>query len=223
MSAFVVVGAVVLSVAFWVVRLALGDARQPDRFRSEQGEAPAYSIASRDGRTIARFAPRFDLELSPRSLWQAHTPRRIAEALSGVLGGKPSTRELLAALLPDADAQGRVRVDEWRLTLRQAQRIQDWITGGAGSGRGPLEGMALERAGEREFRLVWQPEVLLGEEQRKRHGVGPAWRWARRIADGLYACRAEIPLETPLDQVLVSEDALRRAREETWKALLPTA
>src|SRR5262245_63797761 len=120
MSAFVVVGAVVLSVAVWVVRLAAGDARQPDRFRSESGEAPAYSIVAQNGQPIARFAPRFDLELSPRSLWQAHTPRRIAAALSAVLGGVPGERELLAALLPDADAQGRVRADGWKLTLRQA-------------------------------------------------------------------------------------------------------
>jgi len=223
MSAFVVVGAVVLSVAVWVVRLAFGDARQPDRFRSESGEAPAYSIAARTGETIARFAPRFDLELSPRSLWQAHTPRRMAAALSGALGGKPDERELLAALLPDADADGRVRADGWKLTLRQAQRVQEWIEDGAGSARAPLEGIALERTGERTFRIVWQPEVLLGEEQRKRQGVTQAWRWARRIADGLVACRADLPLGTPLDQILVSENELRRAREETWKVLLPTA
>jgi cell division protein FtsI/penicillin-binding protein 2 len=223
MSAFVVVSGVVLGVALWVARIASGDAQQPDRERSEMGEAPAYSIASRDGQTIARFAPRFDLELSPRSLWQAHTPRRMAEALARALDGKPSASELLAAMLPDADENGSVRVGEWNLSLRQSQRIQDWIADGAGSGKGPLEGLALVRAGERVFQLVWQPEVLLGEEQRKHHGVSQAWRWARRIADGLYACRNEIPLDLPLDQALGSESAARRAREEIWKALLPTA
>ncbi len=223
MSAFVVVGAVVLAVALWVARIATGDAQQPNRVRSEMGEAPAYSIASGDGQTIARFAPRFDLELSPRSLWQAHTPRRMAEALALVLGGKPSARELLAALLPDADASGRVHVDDWQLTLRQSQRIQDWIADGAGSGKGSLEGLALARAGERAFQLVWQPEILLSEEQRRRHGVSQAWRWARRLADGLYSCRHDIPLDIPLDQALGSEAAAGRARDEIWKALLPTA
>src|SRR5262249_21254737 len=100
MSAFVVVGSVVVAVAVWVRRLACLDSSQPERVRSELGEPPAYSIAARGGETLARFVPRFDLELSPRSLWQAHTPRRLAEALARVLGGKPSADELLAALLP---------------------------------------------------------------------------------------------------------------------------
>jgi len=161
MSAFVVVGAVVMAVAVWVARLAAGDAVQPDRARHEESEPPAYSIVSRDGDPIARFVPRFDLELSPRSLWQAHTPRRMAEALAGVLGGEPSARELLAAMLPDADEEGRIRVSAWELTLRQAQRVADWIATGAGTERGPLEGIHLDPLGPQRFQLVWEPEVLL--------------------------------------------------------------
>ena len=219
MSAFVVVGAVVAAVAVWVVRLAFLDAVQPERTRSELAQPPAYSIAARDGETLARFVPRFDLELSPRSLWQAHTPHRIAEALSKVLGGRPGPRELLAAMLPDADASGWVRVDDWKLTLRQSQRIHDWIADGAGTGLGPLEGVRIEREQDGSFRLAWQPEVLLGEEQRKHHGVSQAWRWGRRIADGLHFARHEVPL----DPTIVTEGEARRAREAVWKALLPTA
>ena len=219
MSAFVVVGAVVLAVALWVGRLAAGVGAQPNRERFEQGEVPAYSIADHEGRPIARFVPRFDLELSPRSLWQAHTPRRMAEAVSAALGGEPAPAELLAAMLPDADAAGRVRVDEWRLSLRQAQRITDWIAEGAGTGLGRLEGIGLERVADRTFRLEWEPEILLSAEQRKSHGVSQAWRWARRLADGLHACLYEIPL----DPTLVSENEARRAREAIWKALLPSA
>lgn len=219
MSAFVVVGAVMLSVAVWVVRLATDDAQQPERVRAETAAPPAYSIVAGDGQPIARFVPRFDLELSPRSLWQAHTPRRMAEALARVLGGQPSASELLAAMLPDADAAGVVRVQEWKLSLRQAQRITDWIADGAGTGLGRLAGAWIERGGERTFRFAWQPELLLSTAERQRHGVSQAWRWARRIADGLHACLHEIPL----DPTLVTENEARRAREAIWKALVPTA
>lgn len=218
MSAFVVVGAVVLTVALWVVRLACLDSAQPERIRHELAQPPAYSIVAREGETLARFVPRFDLELSPRSLWQAHTPRRIAAALAQVLGGEPSARELLAALLPDADAAGWIRVGAWKLTPRQAQRVHDWIASGAGTERGPLRGVRVERAGGA-FQLAWQPEVLLSEEERKAHGVSQAWRWGRRIADGLHFVRHDVPL----DPALVSENEARQAREAVWKALLPTA
>ncbi|MSR62562.1 MAG: hypothetical protein EXS08_08980 [Planctomycetes bacterium] len=218
MSAFVVVGAVVLAVAVWVVRLACGDAEQPLRVRAERGELPAYSIAAQDGQAIARFVPRFDLELSPRSLWQAHTPRRIAEALARVLGGTSSADQLLHALLPDMDAAGEIRVEAWKLSPLQTQRLHDWIDSGAGTERGPLGGLRLE-PGQAGYRLVWQPEVLLGEEQRHAHGVTQAWRWARRIADGLYACCSG----GPLDSALVPEGQARTHRDEVWRALLPTA
>ena len=223
MSAFVVVGAVVLSVAVWVVRLSCNDAPQPDRVRFEEGELPAYSIAARDGEAIASFVPRFDLELSPRSLWQAHTPLVLANALSEILAGDPaaarSVPELLAELLPDADAAGVIRVEAWKLTPRQAQRIEDWIQDGAGTGLGRLEGIRLDRCADGTCRIAWEPVVLLSEEQRKSHRVSQAWRWARRIADGLDACRSAVPV----DVSQLPESTARRRREEVWKALVPTA
>lgn len=219
MSAFVVVGVVVIAVALWVVRLVAGEASQPERLRGERGQPPAYSIVARGGEEIARFAPRFDLELSPRSLWQAHTPRRMAEAIGGVLGGRPSADLLLAAMLPDADAGGWIRVEDWPLTLRQSQRLHEWIEDGAGSGGGRLEGIRLVRASEREFLLEWRPETLLGEDVRRAHGVTQAWRWARRIADGVYTALHEIPIGS----MLVPEGESARARDQVWKALLPTA
>jgi hypothetical protein len=218
MSAFVVVGSVVIAVAGWVVRLANDDARQPARIRTDACDPPAYSIAARGGEPIARFVPRFDLELSPRSLWQAHTPRRIAESLSAALGGTPPADELLRAMLPDADEHGTIRVTDWTLSNLQAQRVSDWIADGAGTGRGPLSGITFERHGDG-WQLAWQPEVLLGEDERRAHGVPQAWRWARRIADGLHACRSGLPL----DPVLAGESEARRARDAIWKLLLPSA
>src|SRR5262249_19425082 len=57
------------------------------------------------------------------------------------------------------------------------------------------------------------------EEQRQAHGVPAAWRWARRIADGLDACRNA----TPLEPRIYAETEARAHRDEVWKALLPTA
>jgi cell division protein FtsI/penicillin-binding protein 2 len=215
MSAFVVVGAVMLAVAGWTARLARAGAQQPDRLRQEEGPPPAYSIADREGREIARFVPRFDLELSPRSLWQAHTPLRIAGGLSAALGGSPTPEELLALLLPDA-RDGVIEVEAWELSLRQAQLVHDWIAEGAGSGAGALQGLWLERRGDH-FRVLWRPEVLLSEAERRRHGTSGAWRWARRLADGLDRCLAERPAEP------VSDTQARERREAVWRALLPTA
>lgn len=217
MSAFVVVAAVVLAVAGWTARLALGGAAQPRRVRQEQGILPSYSIEDRSGRVLARFVPRFDLEVSPRSLWQAHTPRRIAEAVSVALGGHPSQQECLAALLPDAE-EGVIEVEELDLAPGSAQRIHDWIEDGAGSGTGRLEGIWIEGQGER-LRLLWRPEVLLSEEVRRRHGTSQAWRWARRLADGLDSCLRGPPLEPRL----LPEPEARSRRDAIWKALLPTA
>jgi len=226
MSAFVVVGGVVLSVALWVVRLVHGGADQPDRVHEENGALPAYAIAARDGQTIARFVPRFDLELSPRSLWQAHTPRRIAAGLASVLAASspagdaavPGVDELLTLLLPDAH-DGRIDVEAWALTARQAQRIHQWIEDGAGTSTGRLSGIQVGRAADKSLRLSWWPEVLLSEEERRAHGVSQAWRWGRRLADGLDACLADQPLEPQL----LSEREAGRRREQVWKALMPTA
>lgn len=219
MSAFVVVGSVVLSVAVWVARLATHDATQPDRIRSDEGERPAYAIASREGETIARFVPRFDLVLSPRSLWQAHTPQRMATALSSALAGTVSPEALLAGLLPDADARGEIHVEGWDFNRRQTQRLHEWIESGAGTELGALPGIRYEPTGAGAWRLVWTPTVLLSEEVRRAHGVPAAWRWARRLADGLDACRRD----EPLDMRMLSDAQARGVREAVWKALVPSA
>lgn len=223
MSAFVVVAGVVATVAVWVLRLAATDVEQPDRRRTQEAPPPAYSIADRGGNTIARFVPRFDLEVSPRSLWQAHTPQRIADALAEVLaqgspdGVAPDPGELLALLLPDA-AAGRVVVDEWNLTPLQGQRVHEWIQDGAGTGRGPLRGIALDVHPDR-IGLVWEPAVLLSEAERRSHGVSQAWRWARKLSEGLDLCLTG----EDVDLALMPEAERQRRRERVWRGLVPTA
>ncbi len=221
MSAFVVVAAVVLGVGGWTARLCRAGGEQPDRLRRERTAAPAYSIEDGAGRTIASFVPRFDLELSPRSLWQAHTPLRIAGRLSSALGGRPSPEELLERMLPDA-REGVIEVQGLDLSPRAAERVQSWIESGSPDrpdSRTALEGIWIEPAGPRTWRLHWRPAVLLSEEVRRRHGVSQPWRWARRIADGLAACLSEVPAE-PRG---LPEAEARLRRDAIWKALLPTA
>ena len=87
MSAFVVIGSVVLVVAGWVAWLSHEHASgRPALARETVGSPPSYAIVDSEQRVLANFVPRFDLELSPRSMWQAHTPSVITERISEVLG-----------------------------------------------------------------------------------------------------------------------------------------
>lgn len=192
MSAFVVIAAVVLVVAGRVALLsAERDAPQPDRVVRETGTAPAFEIEDATGRVIARCVPRFDLLMSPRSMWQAHTPERIAARLSEVLGGRPAPSELLAAMVPDA-VGGTIEVERWDLSVRQAYLLEEWIADGAGSGRGRLAGIFVERAssgGQRPpYRIYWKPAQLLSQQEREHHGYASAWAWARHLAAGIASC-----------------------------------
>ncbi len=219
MSAFVVIGAVVVLVAAWVLHFSAAAASQPERLRVERGELPAYAIEDARGRTVARFVPRFDLEMSPRSMWQAHTPRRMAERIAEIVGGEPSGSELLHRMLPDATPDGVITVDAWTLGARPAQRIAAWIASGAESGTGALEGIWLAPDGRGAVRLAWRPEVLLSPEMRERCGTRSAARWARRIAEGLDRALTE-PAEGAAP---VASAGSRARRDQVWKALLPAA
>jgi cell division protein FtsI/penicillin-binding protein 2 len=224
MSAFVVVAGVVVCVAAWVLRLAAVEVPQPDRRQHLEVPPPEYSIADRTGRTIARFVPRFDLEVSPRSLWQAHTPERIAERLAGVLAQVPQGERtydpdtLLELLLPDAE-NGRIRVDAWSLTLPQYKRIHAWIESGAGTGRGPLRGVSIERRADDSLALVWEPAVLLSAAERTSHGVTLAWHWGRRIGETLDLCITGEDVDLGLEP----EKQRQERRRRVWRALIPTA
>ncbi len=229
MSAFVVVAGVVAAVAGRVTHLtAQRAADQPSRLRTELGADPAYAITDVHGRTLARFVPRFDLELSPRSMWQAHTPEVIAREVSAVLGGVPSAEELMQAFLPDARG-GVIEVDAWDLAPRQAHRLAEWIDHGLAlaarstrrSGSPPLQGIWLEEkvsGTSRVWRVAWKPTVLLSVEERTAHGARSAWSWARSIASGIDTCLRESVARVPPGS-RIEEERLR----SVWSALLPTA
>ncbi|MEW6072155.1 MAG: penicillin-binding transpeptidase domain-containing protein [Planctomycetota bacterium] len=222
-SAFVVVAIVILAVAGRVAHLAFArSAPPPDREVFEVGLVPAYEVADAGGRTLATFVPRFDLVMSPRSMWQAHTPVRMAQRISEVLGGEPTALELIDAMIPDATA-GVIEVKAWELTPRQAQRLGEWMESGAGSGTHPLAGiwirpLARHGQGAERFRLFWQPELLLSPEEREAHGYESAWSWSRHLAHGIERCRRRPGLGDPTS---AKEWDARRA--EVWAALIPRA
>lgn len=217
-SAFVVIGGVLGAVALWVLGLsARRHGREPDLVATDDKIPPAYSIGDSEGRVLAEFAPRFDLELSPRSMWQAHTPARMAEQISSVLGGEPPAAELLQRFLPDAK-RGVIEVDAWDLSLRQANNVLRWLEGESGAPR--IEGMWLSPLARSDatdrFRLYWRPVEVLSAEQRALQGVPSAAQWGRRLADGL-----ERALRRP-DEGEPRSAADRDARRSAvWSALVP--
>ena len=220
MSAFVVIGLVVITVATWIVFLSFDRAAsQPRRLRTDPGLSPAYSISDAQGRSLARFVPRFDLEMSPRSMWQAHTPALMAREISVALGGWRSPEELLERFFPDAN-EGVIEVRTWDLSVRQANQLAAWIEEGVG--QVPLEGIWIESRPHADgrssfFRLFWQPEVLLSKRVREEHGTTSPTKWTRRLADGVSAAlrEPEPPSRDP-------EERIRR-RDEVWSAMLPRA
>ncbi len=221
MSAFVVIASVVASVALWVgVLSATRVAAQPNRVVRELGEAPSYALEDTRGNRLASFVPRFDLEMSPRSMWQAHTPQRIASGLAQSLGGVLPADELLSRMLPDAK-DGVIRVEAWRLSVRQAHALNEWIECGAGSGSAVLEGLSVVRDGATktgvpQYRLAWEPARLLSKRVRAQHGFSSAWRWARHLADGI-----DLALRRPgLADLTTAEKDRRRA--DVWSALMPS-
>ena len=71
MSAFVVISAVILCVGAKVALIAGDGEERLARVVEERGERPAYSIFDAEGRPLAHFVQRCDLEMSPQSMWQA--------------------------------------------------------------------------------------------------------------------------------------------------------
>ncbi len=225
LGAFVVIAAVVLAVALRVVHLSsTRDAQQPDRLESAEQTSAPFALVDASGATIATDVPRFDLELSPRSMWQAHTPERMARRIATLLDHEPSAETLLASWFPDANAAGAIEVTAWDLSAVQAHRVLAWIeSGGAEQDPGaPLSGVEVRRVDSSgpspRFRLVWRPTQLLSAGEREQHDYTSAWRWGRHLASGL--ARA---LVDPVVYADLSTDEVEQARRDVWAALLPTA
>ncbi len=221
----VVLGAVVGRGAHIVLA---GGHRQPQRSTQETLPAPDFDVVDREQRTLALSVRQLDLVASPRALWQAHTPRRLARALAEALGEPWDEASMLAALLPDMGADGVVRVDPRAILLDEEarRRVELWARGRDERGvpvRRAIEGLFTEEIETGFWRLCWEPAVLLSEEQRRAHSGGETAMvpllWTRRIADELARCIAP---QTALDRH-ADPKALGRQRSAIWAALLPSA
>lgn len=219
MLAFLLVGLILLAVAArvtWVTHYR--HVPQPELDASSPGKLPVYTILDRDGRTIAHSVPRFDLEMSPRSMWQVHTPERIAKALNEALGGEPSVEQLLRSFFPSAQ-EGVIEARGLQLNARQAQRVAQWLAEDESEGRAAISGIWLkELVPGRRWTLEWRPLELLSEAQRELHGQSSAWRWGRKLATGLGTCMLEPGTEWP-----ASDEDSRELRDAIWSQLLPRA
>lgn len=226
-TAFTLVTAVLVGIVVRTVRLCLdGEGERRTALPTEELPPPEYDVLDRDGRVLAMSVRTIDLVVSPRAMWQAHTPRRIARKLSDALGGDPSPDELLARLLPDAE-EGVITVDPDALPrpldAPRARRVRDWLRGvdpRDGEVGTPLRGISLVRAGDGGLTLAWEPAVLLSAEERARH-VGtkcPPLTWSRRIADDLAAC---LYGEEAARTDRTDDARLTAQRRAIWRALMP--
>lgn len=212
MSAFVVIATVVATVAARVSVLSL-EGREPDSLVTvgETGCDLGYSIRDARGRTLATFVERFELHVSPRTMWQAHTPDYMASRIAEVIGA-PDPEPLLASLLPDA-VDGEIEVRAWELSGERAERVRAWI----GDRQVPGMRLVASDAHADHWRLRWTPEVTLAQATRRgRRGEPGPWRWTRRIADGLADCLWGELEESPQSVTLREE-----RRDVVWEALLP--
>jgi len=219
-AAFLMIAAVLVAVLVKAWSIAHEDEHlQPVRASEETLPRPDFDLADREGRTLALSVQRMDLCLSPNSMWQAHTPRRIAERILPFLESDLTVEDLLALLIPDAkDGVIEVVDEDWKLGFDEAERIQRWIRD-----QGLQEGFELRRLeGGPHWHLHWRPERVLAEETRPRRGGGdePIFplSWSRRLADGLTEARwPELAPET----ARVEPDELEERRRRIWRALLP--
>jgi len=226
-SAYFVVASVLCIVAGWVAWIALGGEPwggfRPTR---EQDPPPEYTICDRSGRPLAAFVQRLDLTLSPRAMWQAHTPETIVLGLARAFGASTSAQKMLERMMPDAK-QGVVRTS-WKLDTDQARALDLFLRRGGvdpESLPNPIRGMWIERADPKSnaqsYTLVWQPLTALSKQVReshlKRQAKNPL-RWSRELADGIaQALYGEAAIRPGQD-----EKQLEKQRARIWEGLMPT-
>ncbi|MCB9914250.1 MAG: hypothetical protein H6828_03750 [Planctomycetes bacterium] len=235
-TAFVGVAAVLVLVvarAFALVEAERARAEKPSRTASRALPAPDFDLVDRNGRELAMSVQRMDLCLSPRAMWQAHTPRHMAEQLAGFLvdeHGAPMTPDaLLDVFLPTSEERpGWISLSHprggeggWRLDFAMASRVRAWTRE-----LGIEDGFQLVREGDRPvWELWWCPELVLSEARRDASDGDPAehvsaWEWGRTLAEGLG--RALWPdLEVFRKTTNWEEREQQHAR--MWRALMPVA
>jgi cell division protein FtsI/penicillin-binding protein 2 len=234
-TAFLLISVVLLFCGFHIaVDFARGASRASSPLTREELGAPAFEIADRAGRPLARFVPSCSLVMSPNAMWQAHTPdrmaERIAEALAASGGGEAlSIQELLERMLPGSE-HGIVRADGLALDEQQVARIEAWLSGRNPSGAEGIPEHRLHQATAAEwtqpegiwvevrggsYTLAWEPVVALSQAERARQGFGRSpLAFTRRLADDLARCLTGMDLPS---------GARREAlRQWVWSLLMPS-
>jgi len=105
--------------------------------------------------------------------------------------------------------------------MPQAQALANWIARGstdAAAAPNPIAGFQLRPARAQGYHLWWQPQVVLSEEVRERHGAHSTVRWTRKLADDLIQCVFGPQGKQELES---NERELNAARKLVWDALLP--
>jgi cell division protein FtsI/penicillin-binding protein 2 len=231
-SAYVVVAAVLTLVALWVGWLAAaGPAFAGFDPQIEEDPRPEYTIVDRSGRPLASFVQRLDLVMSPRAMWQAHTPESMAQRIAAAVPEGPAAASLLERMLPDSK-RGVVRA-RFALSEEQARRLDLFLRSGscepaarADTPPAPIEGMWLERSGGGRYALCWQPQVVLSQRVREAHlrrQKDNPLRWSQELADSLATCLAGRPQASGTsDELDPGERELERRRESIWRDLMPS-
>lgn len=250
MSAYVMIAIVLVVSAVQLGKKALGGV--PEKVQGKYGrtvqataELPPYRVEDRNGVILAASVPSFDLVVSPRGLWQGHTPERIlpgiVEAIAEASGRRVDLEQLYATMLPtdDVDAIGGLDgwrvVNTWALQEDEAARLSTWIEDEQllGWGVEPFRQLMIKRAlktapsapeGIGTWRLMWQPRVALSLDERaryqKRNGLNKdigAAAWGRRLAKGLFLARRgpDIEGEESKPKYRPNEDG-----RDVWGALM---
>lgn len=223
LAAFVVVAAFLVAVVVKSALLALDSAHaQPDHGARDVGPAPDFDIVDRTGRTLARSVQRIELRMSPRAMWQAHTPDAMARKIATTLGGEVGAEQLLARMLPDA-VEGLITVTDpaFDLDREQALRVHSWM-----AELGLDDGMRLvHRSDVEPWRIVWNPSLVMSKATREAQSVrgrtpGPR-RWSQKLADGLaHSIRGGDEPERAVGDVWAAHE---RERARVWRALIPCA
>jgi cell division protein FtsI/penicillin-binding protein 2 len=248
MSAYVMIAVVLIVSAVQLGKKALGEMPgeaigRYGRVVKSDGVLPPYQIEDRNGVIIAASVPSYDLIVSPRGLWQGHTPEfilpGIVEALGAVSDREVELDELFASMLPtdDVDPAGandgwRV-VNTWALDNAEAQRISAWIATEelAGWAVEPFRQLAITRGLKPSpsapettgtSRLLWQPRVALSVGERMRYSMSigrdkdiGAAAWGRHLVRGLFMARRGPEAQESLPKFNSQKDT-----RDVWAALM---
>ncbi len=219
-SAFFFVGLVLAAVCgrSWVLAMEEEHSQPTRDLREESLPTPDFDLADRDGEPLALSVQRMDLVLSPRAMWQAHTPELIAEALVPHLQGTHDVPALLRAFFPRAEnGVLQVSAEGWDLNFEQSKALEAWA-----ASLGIQKELWLQRlSGQSRWRVLWRPADLLSARVRERSGwkkIRPL-EWSRLLADGIAEC---IRPGAPGARALTFKQ-LEKRRAQVWKAMIPSA